>query len=86
MLPIVQSSCAEADVSPAKRVRLILTPRRLAALCDLTENAVYKWDRPKSKGGLGGLIPANFQARILVVAIREGLPITAADLIAEPTP
>lgn len=88
MLQIVQSPSVAAhnESSPARRVRMLLTPRKLADLCDLTENAVYKWDRAKSKGGLGGLIPAQFQARILAVAEADGLPLTARDLIAEARP
>lgn len=56
---------------------------RLASLCERTEGAIRKWDRARSKGGTGGLIPAEFQARILRVAKAEGLPLTAEDLIGE---
>jgi DNA-binding transcriptional regulator YiaG len=81
---IVQSSNSEADVSPARRARRVLGSHRLAAICGLTENAVYKWDRARSKGGTGGLVPSQFQARILAVVEEEGLGLTARDLIAEP--
>ncbi|HEY3694095.1 hypothetical protein [Phenylobacterium sp.] len=57
---------------------------RLARICNRGTDAIRKWDRAKSKGGTGGLVPAEFQARILRVAEVEGLPLTARDLIAEP--
>lgn len=65
-------------------MRHVLGTQRLAALCRRTTEAIRKWDRAKSKGGTGGLIPAEFQARILAEAERDGLPLTARDLIAEP--
>ena len=71
-------------MAPSRLVRQLLGSKRLAALCDRTTDAIRKWDRPKSKGGLGGLVPAEFQARILAEARRDGLAIGPADLIAEP--
>jgi len=62
----------------------LLGAKKLAVLCDRTTDAVRKWDRPRSKGGLGGLVPAEFQARILAAIRNDGHPFTAADLIAEP--
>ena len=56
----------------------------MAQLCGRGEAAIRKWDRRKSKGGTGGLVPAEFQARILDHAEKNGLPLTARDLIAEP--
>jgi hypothetical protein len=81
---IVQSGNAEPDLSPSRRVRKVLGARRLAELCQRTTDAVRKWDRARSKGGTGGLVPSEFQARILRVAEVEGLPIGPRDLIAEP--
>ena len=71
---------------PSKLVRQILGSKRLAELCGRTTDAIRKWDRGKSKGGTGGLIPAEFQMRILRVAEAEALPLTARDLIAEAQP
>jgi hypothetical protein len=56
----------------------------LAEICERTTDAVRKWDRAKSKGGTGGLVPAEFQARILVEARANGLALEAEDLIADP--
>lgn len=83
---IVQSSNSEAPVSPAKLARKLLGSRVLAEICGLTENAVYKWDRPRSKGGTGGLIPAQFQARVLKEAERRSIDLIAERLIAEAQP
>lgn len=74
------------QASPSRLARQALGTIRLAALCNRTTEAVRKWDRPKSKGGTGGLIPAEFQARILDVARSEGLDLSAEDLIAEAAP
>jgi hypothetical protein len=68
---------------PSRRVRKLFGAMRTAQIAGLTENGVRKWDRPRSKGGLGGLVPAQFQARYLRIAREEGLPLTAEDLIAE---
>lgn len=81
---IFPSSNAKLPASPSRRVRDTFGARRLAEICGRTTEAVRKWDRPKSKGGTGGLVPAEFQARILAAAVAEGLPLEAADLIAEP--
>lgn len=81
---IVQPDNSEASLSPSRKARLVLGSRRLAELCGLTTDAIRKWDRVRSKGGTGGLIPSQFQARILATATAEGLPVSAEDLIAEP--
>jgi hypothetical protein len=69
---------------PSREVRRLVGAVALAQLCNRTTEAIRKWDRPKSKGGTGGLIPAEFQARILDYATEKGLPLKAEDLIAEP--
>lgn len=84
MVEIVPMGNPAAELSPSRRVRLALGAKRLATLCDRSTEAVRKWDRAKSKGGTGGLIPSEFQARILRLVEEEDLPLTARDLIAEP--
>lgn len=84
MMEPMGNSNALAALSPSRRVRQVLGAKRLAVLCDRTTDAVRKWDRPKSKGGLGGLVPSEFQARILAAVVADGHPFTADDLIAEP--
>lgn len=83
---IVQPDNSSATLCPSRKVRGVLGSIRLAQLCDRTTDAIRKWDRAKSKGGTGGLVPAEFQARILREAEADGLPLTARDLIAEPIP
>lgn len=77
---------AHSSLTPARRVRKLLGAKDLAVLCDRTTDAIRKWDRPKSKGGLGGLIPSEFQARILATLRARGHELAAEDLIAEPIP
>lgn len=84
MVQIVPPGNSGEAVSPSRRVREVIGAMRLAQLCNRTTEAVRKWDRAKSKGGTGGLVPAEFQARILRLAEAEALPIKAADLIADP--
>lgn len=82
----VPNQPGEASEVPSRLVRRLFGEARLALLCDRTPSAVRKWDRRRSKGGTGGLIPAEFQARILRAAGEQGLDLTADDLIAEPVP
>lgn len=84
MVQSVHPGNGEAPLVPSKRARRIVGTARIATLCNRTSEAVRKWDRPVSKGGTGGLVPSQFQARILSDAEARGLPLTAADLIAEP--
>ena len=81
---IVQSRNSEQPSSPSRVARATFGARRLAEICGRTTEAVRKWDRARSKGGTGGLVPAEFQARILAAAKAEGLELAAEDLIAEP--
>lgn len=83
---IVQGGNGKAGLSPSRLARKVLGARRLAELCSRTTDAIRKWDRAKSKGGTGGLVPAEFQQRILDVADREGLPLEPRDLIGEAQP
>jgi hypothetical protein len=80
---IVQHGNDAAALSPSRKARQVLGSRRLAELCERTTDAVRKWDRAKSKGGTGGLVPAEFQARILREARSLDLPLSPEDLIAE---
>lgn len=58
------------------------------ALCRALENigkprdltVVYRWDKPKNKGGTGGLIPAHNIPDILKAARHEGILLTDKDL------
>jgi len=62
--------------SPATRVIRLLGAKRIAAHCDLTTDAVWKW----AKRG-GGMIPARYQFAILGLAEREGKPLLVDEII-----
>lgn len=65
--------------SVAAKVIRLLGPKRIAAKCDLTTNAVYKWPTRE-----GGLIPARYQRPVLDLASEMGIPLTADDVVAAP--
>jgi len=64
-------------------IRLFGTARA-SAIAGLTTDAIRKWDRPISKGGGGGLIPARYQSLYLEAASEAGVALTASDLIKAP--
>lgn len=47
------------------------------------KTAVYRWMRPKKKGGTGGLVPTKQQPKLLEYAQHQQIPIQAAELIRE---
>lgn len=61
--------------SPAAKVVRLLGVKEIAFACDLTTDAVRKW--PTN----GGHIPAQHQGRVLDLAIRRGVSLTAAEII-----
>lgn len=61
---------------PAAKVIRLLKAKRIAAHCDLTTDAVWKW--PKTPEGL---IPARYQRPIFELAQERGVELTAADII-----
>lgn len=82
----VSSGNASAGESPVERVMRVFGSARATAIAGLTTGALIKWNRPVSKGGGGGLVPARYQDRFLKAAVAENLPLSAADFIAEPRP
>ncbi len=66
----------------AKVVRLF-GEQRAAEIACVGIDAVRKWRRRRATGGKGGLIPDERQAAYLTAAEEDGIPLTAADLIAE---
>lgn len=65
------------DETPAAKVIRLLGAKRIAAACDLTTDAVWKW--PKIGGGR---IPARHQNTVLKLAVTQGVPLSASDVIA----
>lgn len=78
---------AAADKSsPVDAVVRAFGKPKAGAIAEVTTWAIDKWNRPLSKSGGGGLVPARLQARFLRAAKESGLQLTAEDLIAEPRP
>lgn len=65
--------------SPAAKAIRLLGAKRIAAACDLTTDAVWKW--PKLGGGR---IPARHQHTVMALAARRGVQFTAADVVGVP--
>ncbi len=70
--------------TPVARVIRLFGTARASAIAGLTTDAIRKWDRPISKGGGGGLIPARYQSLYLEAASEAGVALTASDLIKAP--
>lgn len=61
--------------SPAEKAVRLLGAKRIAAVCDLTTDAVWKWRKN------GGMIPAKHQPAVLRLAIEREVAFTAADIV-----
>ena len=79
-----ENGAAGNPETPVKRVIRVFGWPEACAIPARTPAALSKWDRPLSKGGGGGLVPARFQWKYLSEARAKGLPLSAEDLIAEP--
>lgn len=66
-----------APETPAAKAMRLMGAKRIAAKCDLTTNAVWKWETLS-----GGLIPSKHQADVLELAREVGVAFTAEDCIA----
>lgn len=64
--------------TPAAKVIRLLGAKKIAHRCNLTTNAVWKWDAPGK-----GYIPAPHQRTILVLAQEQGVALAADDIIAQ---
>jgi len=77
-----KASTLWGDMSPAKYViSLFGGVRPTARALGRDPSAVSRWATSIKKGGLGGRIPGTNHKKILQIAKRKGLDITAADLI-----
>ena len=45
--------------------------------------SVYRWMRPKEKGGTGGLVPTKQQMKLLDYAQRARIPLQASDFFGD---
>lgn len=53
--------------------------RAVAAMLNLSTQAVYRWMKPKDQGGTGGFIPMTRQIELMVAAKQRGLELEHAD-------
>ncbi|WP_439580188.1 hypothetical protein [Elioraea sp.] len=53
----------------------------VAAIVSLSASRVYRWTRPRARGGTDGLIPAKHQPVLLAAARARGIRLTPADLV-----
>lgn len=66
--------------SPAARViTAIGGAERVAELTGRTITSVYRWAKPLSLGGTGGLVPIKAQTKLLELAKSQNLGITITD-------
>ena len=65
--------------TPAGRAMRLLGAKRIAHACDLTTNAVWKWDKTG-----GGRVPSRHQPAVLGLARELGVQLSAEDLIGVP--
>lgn len=69
-------------MQPAKKViEMFGGVRALARLLKIDSSVVSRWQTSKDKRGQGGLIPAGYQGKLLKLAERKGLELTADDLV-----
>ena len=55
--------------------------RPLAKILKINPEAVYRWDYSKQRRGSGGTIPSEWHKPILDAAKKNGIRLTAADLV-----
>lgn len=84
MHALARSTTENAQETPVARVIRLFGAAKASAIAELTTDAIRKWDRPISKGGGGGLIPARYQSLYLAAASDMGVALRAEDLIGEP--
>lgn len=56
---------------------------KVAAALGLSPSRVYRWTRPRARGGTDGLIPAKHQPVLLAAARRRRIALEPAELIGE---
>lgn len=53
----------------------------VAVIVGLSASRVYRWTRPRARGGTDGLIPARYQPVLLAAARARGIRLTPAELV-----
>ena len=62
--------------SPAAKAIRLLGAKRIAAHLNLTTDAVWKW-----RSAYGGFIPSRYQRDVFDLAAKQGVILSAADII-----
>lgn len=71
------------NITPADRVISAFGGvRATAKIIERNPSTVSRWRKPRDEGGTGGRIPSRVQAVILAHAVKNKIPLVAADLIA----
>jgi hypothetical protein len=66
--------------SPARTVIAKLGgPKVVARLLGLHASSVYRWTYPKALGGGAGIVPSRHQARLMLLAKAQGIPLWPSD-------
>lgn len=52
---------------------------QVARICGCSENWVYRWKLPESKGGTGGRIPGPMQAKLIAATLAGQVRLKLAD-------
>ena len=73
----------KSGMAPARLVIEIFGEEGAAAIAGVKIDAVRKWKRKRSTGGLGGLVPARHQAAFLRAADVLGKALSADQLIGD---
>lgn len=61
-------------------------PAAVAAITGRHISRVYRWALPRDRGGTGGAIPIPEARKLLEAGKDSGIPVSAADFLAEPSP
>jgi len=56
-------------------------PRYIASITGIDPSEVYRWVKPKERGGTGGLVPAHWQRAVLDAAKKAGVKLKPEDLV-----
>lgn len=72
-------------MQPAKSIIDQIGVEKAAEITGKSISRVYRWAKPASRGGTGGIIPHADALKLLDYCRAEGLPITEADFMQAPT-
>ncbi|WP_212490398.1 hypothetical protein [Bradyrhizobium sp. AUGA SZCCT0176] len=71
-------------MQPAKSILDRIGVDKAAAITGKSLSRVYRWAKPASRGGTGGVIPHADALKLLDHCRAEGIPVTEADFMRAP--